>query len=210
MGAPHELATGVGGKMTNRREFIQHGVALSAAPFVLGPAVGTTAQTERMQPVLVVFDRQYSESRLFASALEARGFPTHGIAGDVTSLWYDDLYHRWAGGPSPIVGLTGASSLFCLEHLAWKVERRVVFRAEHRQLGNARVEHRLTGPEPLPLSSRIEASWPLWSASAVQSLPARLRRGVRFDAQAVGSAISESGAWEEPLVTWAIALKPAA
>lgn len=195
--------------MTNRREFIQHGVALSAAPFVLGPTSGAAAPTERMWPVLVVFDHQYVESKLFAATLAASGFQTHGINGDVTALWYDDLYHRWAAGPSPIVGLTGASSLFCLEHLAWKVERRVVFRAEHRQLGTNRIEHRVTGPEAFSSSSRIEDSWPSWSASAVRNLPATLRRGVRFDARAVGSALPESSAWEEPLVTWAIALKPA-
>src|SRR5690242_11241420 len=137
--------------MTSRREFIQHGVALSAAPFVLGPTLGVTAPMRRMRPALVVFDHQYVESRLFASVLAARDFPTHGIVGDVTSLWYYDLYHRWAAGPSPIVGLTGASSLFCLEQLAWKVERRVVFRAEHYQLGNQQVEHRVTGPEPATL-----------------------------------------------------------
>jgi len=198
--------------MTNRREFIQHGVALSAAPFVLGPAVGVTAPTQRMKPVLAIFDHQYAESRMFASALAAQGLPTHGISGDVTALWYDDLYHRWAEGPAPIVGLTGASSLFCLEQLAWKVERRVVFRAEHHQIGNTRVAHRLMGPEPLSVSAdpRIETSWPSWSASAVRGLPATLRRGVRFDARVEGSALPDSAAWEEPLVTWAIALKPTA
>jgi hypothetical protein len=195
--------------MTNRREFIQQGVALSAAPFVLRPVVGVTAQTERLSPVLAIFDHQYVESRFFASALATRGVPTHGINGDVTALWYNDLYHRWAAGPSPIVGLTGASSLFCLEQLAWAVERRVVFRAEHRQLADDGIEHRLTGPEPHPASSRdIDSNWPLWSATVVQTLPARLRRGVKFDARAVGSAHPESAVWEEPLVTWVIAPKP--
>ena len=198
--------------MASRREFMQHGFALSAAPFVLGPAVGVKARMPRMRPALVVFDHQYLESRLFASALAARGFPTHGITGDVTSLWYYDLYHRWATGPSPIVGLTGASSLFCLEQLAWKVERRVVFRAEHNQLGNEQVEHRITAPEPATSVSggSIEESWPLWSASAVQGVPATLRRGVKFEGRAVGSVVSGSGAWEEPLVSWVIALKPGA
>src|SRR5690242_12922950 len=126
--------------MTNRRQFIQNGVALSAAPLVLGPAIGATAPKERMKPALVIYDHAFVESRLFASVLAACGLPTHGINGDVTALWYDDLYHRWAAGPSPIVGLTGASSLFCLEQLAWKVERRVLLRAEHHQLGDGRVE----------------------------------------------------------------------
>jgi len=208
--------------MTSRREFIQHGVALSAAHFVVGPALGATVPSDsnyrglgaitRMRPVLVVFDHQYPESRLFASKLAARGLPTHGITGDVTSLWYHDLYHRWAKGPSPIVGLTGASSLFCLEQLAWKVERRVVLRAEHRQAGNGQVEHRLTAPEPAMASSgpSIEGSWPAWSASLVQGLPATLRPGMKFESRATGSALSGSGTWEEPLVTWAIALKPVA
>jgi hypothetical protein len=200
--------------MTNRREFIQSGVALSAAPLIFDPAVGVAAHTEpRMKPALVIYDRDFVESRLFASVLAARGLPTHGIKGDVTSLWYDVLYHRWAAGPSPIVGLTGASSLFCLEQLAWKVERRVVLRAEHTQLGNNTVEHRFTGPELLSTLStdpRIDRSWPFWSAAAVQGLPATPRRADKCAARAVGSALPESAAWEEPLVTWAIALKPTA
>jgi hypothetical protein len=198
--------------MTNRREFIQRGVALSTAPLVLGPTLGVAAPTARMTPALVIFDHQYAESRLFASTLAERGLPTHGINGDVTALWYDDLYHRWAEGPSPIVGLTGASSLFCLEQLAWKVERRVVFRAEHHPVGSGSVEHRLTGPEALSVSTerRIQESWPSWSASAVLGIPATLRRGVRFDARAAGPALPESAPWDEPLVTWVIALKPAA
>jgi hypothetical protein len=200
--------------MTNRREFIQHGVALSAAPLVLGPRLGLAADAHvRMRPVLAVFDRNYAEGRLFARAAESRGIATHAIDGDVTALWYDDLYHRWKGGPAPIVGLTGASSLFCLEQLAWKVERRVVFRADHHQRADGRIDHALAGPSPLqPLLAALEddAAWPLASASAVQGLPAALRRGVRFQGRAVGASLPGPQDWKEPLATWAIALKPSA
>ena len=196
--------------MTNRRQFIQHGVVLSAVPLVLNQAYAQ-APPMRMTPSLAGFDDRYSESRLFASVLMYHGVPVHAIQGDVTALWYDDLYHRWAAAPSPIVGLTGASSLFCLEHLAWKVERRVMFRAVHSQQAEL-IEHELTGPEPLAAAAaslQAERRWPLWSASVAQGLPAVLKRGSRFQARATGKGLSPADAWGgESLVTWAITLKP--
>jgi hypothetical protein len=201
--------------MTNRREFIQRGVALSAAaPLVLGPTLGLAADARpRMLPSLAVYDRRYAESLLFARAAEAHGIATHGIDGDVTALWYDDLYHRWGDGASPIVGLTGASSLFCLEHLAWKVERRVVLRIEHSQRSDGRVAHEVSSAASLPgLVHRLDgqSAWPLWSAAAIRQLPATFRRGEKFNASATGAAVAGSKSWEEPLVTWAITLKPVA
>jgi len=202
--------------MTNRREFIQRGVALSAAaPLVLAPTIGLAGDARpRLQPTLAVFDRGYAESLLFARAAEAHGIATHSIDGDVTALWYDDLYHRWKQGATPIVGLTGASSLFCLEQLAWKVERRVVFRTEHRQRSDGRIDHQLSGAAALPgLVAGLEgaeAAWPLWSAAAIRQLPATMRRGESFKAAAIGPALAGSKSWEEPLVTWAITLKPLA
>lgn len=162
-----------------------------------------------MMPVLAVFDQRYVESRLFAASLEGQGMPTRAITGDVTSLWYDDLYHRWAAGPSPVVGLTGASSLFCLEHLAWKVERRVVLRIEHAQMSSG-VEHQITAPAPvatLAAAYGSAQSWPLVSMASVRGLPATLKRGVKFFERAAGPAVAEAGSWEEPLVTWVIAPK---
>jgi hypothetical protein len=201
--------------MTNRREFIQRGVVLSAAPLVLGPTLGLAADARpRMLPSLAVYDRRYVEGLLFARAAEAHGIATQAIDGDVTALWYDDLYHRWRDGPSPIVGLTGASSLFCLEQLAWKVERRVVFRTEHHQLSDGRIGHELRGGVALPgLIAGLESgetTWPLWSAAAIRQLPAAFHRGEKSNASATGPAVVGSKNWEEPLITWAITLKPVA
>jgi len=200
--------------MTNRREFIQRGVALSAAaPLAIGPTLGLTAQARpRLRPTLAVYDRGYAEGLLFARSVEAHGIATHAIDGDVTALWYDTLYHSWNAGASPIVGLTGASALFCLEQLAWKVERRVVLRTEHRQRDDGRIDHQLSGAAAPPglLAGLDKVAWPLWSAAAIRQLPATLRRADAFRAHAITSASAGSKPWEEPLITWAITVKPLA
>jgi hypothetical protein len=57
-----------------------------------------------------------------------RGIPIHGIRGDITALWYHDLYFHWRNEPTPIAGITTSESLFCLELLARDAGLRVTSR----------------------------------------------------------------------------------
>jgi hypothetical protein len=55
------------------------------------------------------------------------------MEGDITALWYHDLYARLRTGPIAMAGLTLNGALFCLDVLARNHGMRVVFRQEHTQ-----------------------------------------------------------------------------
>lgn len=133
--------------MTNRREFLQLGIAAAAlpvAPHAASPAAGVS-----VTPIYkAIYDTRFPESVAFARRMAERGIATHAIDGDVTALWYHDLYHRWREGPVAIAGLTAHGALFCLEQLAWDQRMRVVFRGQH-DFGLLSVDHRFSGPRDL-------------------------------------------------------------
>lgn len=124
--------------MTSRRDLLKAGFAASALlPFaaradltaVDGEGFISTASLYK-----VLYDTRFAASVAFAQRAAARGHAVHAMAGDMTSFWYDDLYHRWRQGPAAIAGLTAHGALFCLERLAWEQRMRVVYRAPHAPL----------------------------------------------------------------------------
>jgi hypothetical protein len=132
--------------MTSRREFLQIGITATAWP--LAPAAVKAAAEISSVPLplyKVIFDRRFAASIEFAARARSLGLAVHGIDGDMTRFWYDELYHAWKKGPAAIAGLTAHGPLFCFEQLARDQGMRVVFRAEHKA-GVAGVEHTLTGP----------------------------------------------------------------
>lgn len=124
--------------MANRREFLQMGIAASALPVSTGLMLPNTSSTaENISPSIpiykVIFDNRYAVARVFAKDTENAGGKTYGIDGDITSLWYHDLRHRWKKGPAAIAGLTDANALFCLEQLAWSAcQMHLIYCAEHK------------------------------------------------------------------------------
>jgi hypothetical protein len=81
-----------------------------------------------------VFDERFDASVAAARRHERRGVAVYGIRGDVTALWYHDLYHRWKRGPAPLAGVTTHESLFCLDVLARDAGLRVVNRRDEAGL----------------------------------------------------------------------------
>jgi hypothetical protein len=135
-----------GKTMTSRREFLQIGLTATAWP--LAPAAVRAAQEISSAPLplyKVIFDRRFRASVEFADRARSLGLAVHGIDGDMTRFWYDELYHEWKKGPAAIAGLTAHGPMFCFEQLARDQGMRIVFRAEHKR-GGAGVEHSLTGP----------------------------------------------------------------
>ena len=120
--------------MTNRRDFLQIGLAASAWPLALpaARAAGVSfAEAGRAVPLYkAVYDARFDAGLAFARRAGALGVSTTAIEGDMTRFWYDDLYHRWREGPAPIAGLTAHGPLFCFEQLARDLRMRVVLRAE--------------------------------------------------------------------------------
>ena len=202
--------------MTTRREFLQAGIAASALP--LGAVAVTPAEpipdaAAAASPApsasafyKVVFDERFPESVAFAAEMKRRGATIHGIAGDMTDLWYHDLYARWRTSPAPLAGLTAHGPLFCLERLAWDHGMRVLFRAEHQFRADACVEHVLSAPdavlnEAANLTSAGE-HWSLYIASLVSRCPLL---GSQSSASLLSTSAHGGGADRDPLFSWIIA-----
>ena len=94
----------------------------------------------------MIVDDRIPESLRFGQRMREMGSAVHAISGDVTDLWFHDLFAQWTKEPVAIAGLTEHGPLFCLERLAWDHKMRVVYRAEHRLDGDC-VVHEISGPE---------------------------------------------------------------
>lgn len=154
--------------MASRREFLQMGVAALALPISSHTAVAPAASLADREPwatplYKVVFDQRFTSSRTLAAEAKRLGVPVYGIRGDMTDLWYHDLYARWKQGPAAIAGMTEHGAIFCLERLAWDQRMRVVFRADHRYLADGSIEHALSGPTAMLRQALGLSQAPNWA-----------------------------------------------
>lgn len=200
--------------MTSRREFLNISLVVSAVPLVAHAARATAltrdARDDGLHDVVplykVLYDVRFPASVAFARRAAEQGAATQAMAGDVTSLWYNDLYHRWAQGPAGIAGLTARGALFCLERLAWDQRLRVVFRSEHTLTATGSMAHELSGPAALlPAACRAAAAvtWPAGMADIVLQCPAG--RVVAATARATGANSGGHEPGPESLFSWVIA-----
>lgn len=155
----------------------------------------------------VIFDERFEASVEFARRASALGATVHAIKGDITDLWFHDLYYRWKESPVAIAGLTAHGPIFCLERLAWDERMRVVFRADHKFLPDGHVEHSLSGPgSVLSRASALGVDGPDWGGRMadlvvhfpqVQSASGK----ANFRTRSTGPADADP----EPLISWVIA-----
>ena len=119
--------------MTNRREILQGGIALTSLPLVAGAYWSSPHASAHCwyAPYRVIFDDRFAETRVFGEEAERLGGSVRSFAGDITDLWYQELDLRWRSEPTAIAGMTRHGPLFCLERLAWNAGMRVVYRATH-------------------------------------------------------------------------------
>lgn len=203
--------------MTNRREFLQIGMAAGAWPLASKAAFAVPAGAPASVPLYkVVYDARFPVSAAFGARARQLGLSVHEIDGDITTFWYEELDAVWRRGPAEvtlpprpqaIAGLTAHGPLFCLEHLAWDSRLRAVFKAEHLAVARGMLEHRLSGPLPM-LRRGVELAeagedWPRVAAE----IAARCPQGKAEIASARVTGTGELGpeADGEPLYTWVIA-----
>src|SRR5262245_7559240 len=116
--------------MVSRRAFLEIG-AMGAVFLPVAFISPLPSAPETAAPLYkAIFDERFPASVAFARDLNRRGVPVHGIRGDITALWYHDLYFQWKKGPAPIDGVTTSESLFCLELVARDAGLRVTRRQE--------------------------------------------------------------------------------
>jgi hypothetical protein len=162
--------------MTNRREFLQAGVAATALPLAV-PGVLQTASAApvesapRVRIYKAIFDERYPEGRAFGEQVAKSGVAAHAFAdGDITRFWFDELDLLWRETPVAIAGLTQFGPMFVLDRLGRERGLTTVFRVEHRpEEGGLR--HVMSGPsEILRSASRLGGegvAWPSVMARAV-------------------------------------------
>jgi hypothetical protein len=138
--------------------------------------------------------------------LNRRALPTQAIRGDITEVWFSDLYYRWKQAPAAIAGMTAPGAIFCLEMLARDAGMRMALRIDHRRPAGDRIEHEFAGPEELFTRAADSESgakgWPERMAEIVAQFPAERDRAatLRFSEADVASSNSP-----DHLVTWVIA-----
>ncbi len=118
--------------MINRRDFLGSVAVLSAAG-AFGSAILSSQEWGfggHRAFYKIIYDSRFPVSVRFAGQARQSGIPLAAITGDITHLWYDDLYHHWKSGGRPIAGLIAAPSLFCLDLLARDQGLRVVHRED--------------------------------------------------------------------------------
>ena len=183
--------------MATRREFLQAGIAVSALSLTssaglssAGPerAPATGASPGRRSLYRVIFDHRYQESVAFGAEAEALGYRIHGIRGDITDLWYEQLSVHWKTTPAAIAGLTDEPALFCLERLAWDHAMRVVSRAIHERGG----------------AMTAAPNWPRETARRLASRSPDSPQVGRSLPFVMGSTTIADGD-PEPLISWIIA-----
>jgi hypothetical protein len=202
--------------MASRREFLQVGLASLALPITARAAFSPDILAPVIEPpstqlYKVVYDERFAASRAFASEAKSLGATVHGIKGDITDLWFNDLYARWKQSPVAIAGLTAHGPLFCLERLAWDQRMRVVFRADHDYLSESQIVHALAIPESMQRrADELKNSGSDW-ASRMAHLVTRCPEGLSpSQAQAsktkiVAPAAKAANDAEETLISWVIA-----
>jgi hypothetical protein len=185
------------------------GVAALALPISAHGSVSSPSSLSGAEPSIglykMIFDERFPSSRAFAEEGKRLGIPVHPIKGDMTELWYHDLYVRWKQGPAAIAGMTAHGAVFCLEKLAWDQRMRVVFRADHRFLPDGSVEHALSGPNPmLRQAARFgtETDWAEKMAGLVTRCPAS--RWQSSFTNLIGPA-AKHGDDPQHLISWLIA-----
>lgn len=152
--------------MANRREFMVAGAVAAGGASLLG-AHGAAAAEPHADLYTVVYDERFPDSVAFARQAQRQGLRISAIRGDVTKLWYDDLYHRWKQGAAAIAGLTSPDALFCLETLGNDAGLRRVLKVEHRPSPGG-VEHQLEGPAGLLQQSSLDACGAAWAGRMAQ------------------------------------------
>jgi hypothetical protein len=199
--------------MTSRREFLQIGIAASTWSLATQAAraagagvreIATASHAEPMPLYKVIYDTRFPESVAFGSRAAALGAQVHAIDGDMTRLWFDDIYHRWKQAPVAIAGLTAHGPLFCFERLAWDQGLRVVFRAEHGR-DTGLLMHAVTGPTGMLGAAReaiARADWGVAMADVVTRCPSGK---AEIDSFGVAAASAAGTLATESLFSWVIA-----
>jgi hypothetical protein len=183
-----------------RREVLFAAALAPAMTFRWGPA-NAAASGPAGAVFGAVFDSGVPQSLAFAERTRSMGLRSFGFAGDMSSVWFDQLLPALRAKPAPLIGLTTPGALFCFEQLAWNAGMRVGLRIDHRA-GRDGIEHLASAPLPADVRAQLgEVNRAFGSCAADVAVGSRAVWG--DCTHAVVPATDGLGA--RALVTWVIA-----
>lgn len=191
--------------MVNRRKFMQSSLA-SVPVYASAPLVFGSQEPNRNMASLpiytMVYDRASPDSVRFSQAASNMGQRISSILhGDVTRLWYDDLYHQWQIKPVAIAGLTTPDAFFCLNTFAQDSGLKTIFSVEHifrREM----VEHKGLGIQSLLNDEAWQAGdWSERMALLLLSYPVK-QEHIHIPAQKAIAAQSHKQSGRANLISW--------
>ena len=155
----------------DRRRFCWTAIS-SAAALLRGPVLPADAQvTDNV--VFVVESAVLLRSRALAEPAVGLSFQ---VQGDFSEFWQAQ---RRSQKQCAVVGLTSQGILACIELLARDTGRRILFRAEHKQVKEDYLLSVLEGPATFVEAMQLDNKGPLWSTK-IQEHIAGYRPGARF------------------------------
>jgi hypothetical protein len=183
-------------------------LAAHAAVASAYPAVGHSALR------LGLFDTRFPAAVAFSRAMVRRGVALAPFHGDVTAVWFEQLDPLWRRESIRVAGMTTASTLFCLEQLAWDHGLRVAFRGTHDPARLGGVTHLLEAAgdrrQDLMTGFTEERTWAAQVADHIASIsepiPAFPSRPEARSESRLRTAASRYDC-ETSLVSWLIAPK---
>lgn len=197
--------------MTNRRQFVQSGIALSAgfaAPFALSARAGES--DFRLGACLplqrFLFDRRFAEAVETAQYAALDGVIATETSGDLTDLWVGCLDREWRHDTAALAGVTTRGALFVLATLAADRGMRVVYRGEHDVPCNGYAAHSIVGPSAVVSFAPDASDAGLWGpvlGAAMTQCPIGRTEAVRIEL--VTPDTRSASVRSEPLVSWIIA-----
>jgi hypothetical protein len=150
--------------MINRRQVIQSGIAAT----LVSTAPAFAADRESLLIYKMVYDARFPEAAAFADEGRCAGIPLAAFSGDITSVWFHDLYNRWKTAPAPVAGLTDHAAWFVLDMMARGEGLRTVYLAHHAS-SSAGWRHAVFGPREAMRQAAFDAAQGSWSPAAAEA-----------------------------------------
>jgi hypothetical protein len=193
----------------NRRKFLQLGATSMAALPLTGHAFshGFVVNSKTVPFYKVVYDENFKDCLNFAEEAQKLGAATHGISGDVSALWFQDIKPLLQDAPGIVAGLTRESSALYIGALAREMEHYQVFRGDHYLTEGNITGHQISAPDYMLQQARIVQnsgiSWGFGMARLLsQYRPAATQTSVTLTPTSPVNDIDDNS---ERLVSWIIA-----
>jgi hypothetical protein len=134
--------------MASRRQFLE-GMGWTGMGWAIVPLANGSPVASQPAPPAARRDSLHAVLVDVGTDLAVQVAPLRIVSdGEITELWLREIQPTWKRQPVALAGLTGSSTLFCLEQLAWAHGMRVAFHAEHVVLPSRRVVHTVHWRDP--------------------------------------------------------------